>query len=115
MMERDAAIASITKSVMAMCGIKDGTEDSDRIDAFASQYYDMAAGITGYAELLDAHLPFVTTATMRAWRKRGAEANRSFSGIGVSESYVDIENDLLNAVKGMKNPFATVITEIGNA
>ena len=69
----------------------------------------MAAGITGYTVLPDALLPFVRTASIRAWRRRGAEANVSFSGIGVSEKYVDIEGELRDQLKMMKNPAAPVV------
>jgi hypothetical protein len=48
---------------------------------------------------------------VRAWRRRGAEALGSFSGIGVSESYIDIEKELKNAIRMMRNPTSPVIIE----
>lgn len=116
-MEREDAIATITSNVIAMCGASsvpeddpEGTELYARIDAFSCQYYDMAAGFSGYSELPDAHLSIVTMAVLKAWRKRGSEANETFSGIGVSEKYVDIEEELRKNLKGMRNPLSSVVT-----
>lgn len=114
-MERDEAIATIVKQVIAMCGLDVDTpseelaETFERLDAFASQYYDMAAGFSGYTVLPDALLSFVSMATLKAWRKRGSEANETFSGIGVSERYVDVEEELRKNLKGMRNPFSPVV------
>lgn len=115
-MERDEAIATIATQVISMCGLnvevptEESASDFSRIDAFTSQYYDMAVGFSGYSELPDAHLPLVSMAVLKAWRKRGSEANETFSGIGVSEKYVDIEEELRRNLKGMRNPLSIVVT-----
>lgn len=110
MKSRSEAISDILSEVIAICG---DTQDSDeaRLTAIVGHYYDMTAGFTGFSELPDALLPPVCTASVRAWRRRGAEALNTFSGIGVSESYIDIEKELKNAVRKMKNPTSPVIIE----
>lgn len=107
MQTKAQAVASIVAAVEAFCDVQ--LVDETRLNAMVSHYYDMAAGITGYTVLPDALLPFVRTASIRAWRRRGAEANVSFSGIGVSEKYVDIEGELRDQLKMMKNPAAPVV------
>lgn len=110
MKSRSEAISDIVSEVIAICG---DTQEGDetRLTAMVSHYYKMAAGFTGFSELPDALLPPVCTASVRAWRRRGAEALNTFSGIGVSESYIDIEKELKNAVRKMKNPTSPVIIE----
>lgn len=116
-MERDEAIATISRAVIAMCGLSVDTQTEEcanafeRIDAFTSQYYDMATGFSGYTELPDAHLPIVSMAVLKAYRKRGSEGNETFSGIGVSEKYVDVEEELRKNLKGMRNPLSSVVTD----
>ena len=110
MKSRSEAISDIVSEVMAICpDVQEG--DETRLTAMVSHYYKMAAGFTGFSELPDALLPPVCTASVRAWRRRGAEALGSFSGIGVSESYIDIEKELKNAIRKMKNPTSPVIIE----
>ena len=107
MQTKAQAVASIVAAVEAFCDVQ--LVDETRLSAMVSHYYDMAAGITGYTVLPDALLPFVRTASIRAWNRRGAEATSSFSGIGVSERYIDIEEDLRKQVMKMKNPLAPVV------
>lgn len=107
MQTKAQAIASIVASVEAFMDVS--LVDETRLNAMVSHYYDMVAGITGYSVLPDALLPFVRTASIRAWNRRGAEATSSFSGIGVSERYIDIEEDLRKQVMKMKNPLAPVV------
>lgn len=107
MQTKAQAIASIVASVEAFMDVL--LVDETRLNAMVSHYYDMVAGITGYSVLPDALLPFVRTASIRAWNRRGAEATSSFSGIGVSERYIDIEEDLRKQVMKMKNPLAPVV------
>ena len=107
MQTKAQAIASIVASVEAFMDVS--LVDETRLNAMVSHYYDMVAGITGYSVLPDALLPFVRTASIRAWNRRGAEATSSFSGIGVSERYIDIEEDLRKQVMKMKNPMAPVV------
>lgn len=118
MQTKAQAVSEIKASVEAICDID--LIDTRRLEALVSHYYDMTASITGYSVLPDALLPFVRTACVRAWRRRGSEANVRFSGIGVSESYIDIEDDLRKQVRKMKNPLSPVIvaeevTEASNA
>ena len=110
MKSRSEAISDIVSEVMAICPDVQ-TGDGARLTAIVGHYYKMAAGFTGFSELPDALLPPVCTASVRAWRRRGAEALSNFSGIGVSESYIDIEKELKNAVRKMKNPTSPVIIE----
>ena len=107
MKTKNEAVSDIVSEVVAICDIPSGSES--RLAAIVGHYYDMAAGYTGYSELPDALLPFVCTASVRAWRRRGAEATSAFSGIGVSERYVDIEGELLNGIRKMKNPASPVV------
>ena len=107
MQTKAQAVASIVSSVEAFMDVS--LVDETRLNAMVSHYYDMVAGITGYSVLPDALLPFVRTASIRAWNRRGAEATSSFSGIGVSERYIDIEEDLRKQVMKMKNPLAPVV------
>lgn len=110
MKSRSEAISDIVSEVISICG---DTQEGDeaRLTAIVGHYYKMAAGFTGFSELPDALLPPVCTASVRAWRRRGAEALNTFSGIGVSESYIDIEKELKNAIRKMKNPTSPVIIE----
>ena len=103
------AVTDLIQSVEAICAIDQ--IDTRRLEALVSHYYDMAASITGYDVLPDALLPFVRTACVRAWQRRGSEATLRFSGIGVSESYIDIEDDLRKQLRKMKNPLSPVIIQ----
>lgn len=107
MQTKAQAVNSIVTTVEAICGVD--MVDSSRLEAMVSHYYDMAAGITGYTVLPDALLPFVRTACVRAWRRRGAEATSRFTGIGVNEAYLDIEGDLRDQLKKMRNPLSPVV------
>ena len=98
------AVTSIVSSVEAFLDVT--LTDETRLTAMVNHYYDMVAGITGYSVLPDALLPFVRTASIRAWQRRGAEVTSRFTGIGVTEAYIDIEADLRKQVLKMKNPFA---------
>ena len=101
------AVSDIVSEVEAICDIPSGNES--RLAAMVGHYYDMAAGYSGFPELPDALLPFVCTASVRAWRRRGAEATSNFSGIGVSEGYIDIEGELRKGIRKMKNPSSPVV------
>jgi len=107
MQTKAQAVGGIVSSVEAFCGVD--LIDESRLEAMVSHYYDMAAGITGYSVLPDALLPFVRTASIRAWRRRGAEETSRFTGIGVTEAYIDIESDLRVQLKKMRNPAAPVV------
>ena len=107
MQTKAQAVASIVSSVEAFMDVS--LVDETRLNAMVSHYYDMAAGITRYPVLPDALLPFVRTASIRAWNRRGAEASSRFTGIGVSEAYIDIEEDLRKQLKKMSNPLAPVV------
>lgn len=107
MQTKAQAVTGIVSTVEAICG--EALVDSSRLEAMVNHYYDMAAGLTGYTVLPDALLPFVRTACVRAWRRRGAEANSRFTGIGVTEAYIDIENDLRDQLKKMRNPLSPVV------
>ena len=107
MQTKAQAVASIVSSVEAFLDVS--LVDETRLNAMVSHYYDMVAGITGYPALPDALLPFVRTASIRAWNRRGAESTSRFTGIGVSEAYLDIEEDLRKQVMKMKNPLAPVV------
>ena len=110
MKSRSEAISDIVSEVMTICDMQQ-IGDEARLTAMVNHYYKMAAGFTGYSELPDALLPPVCTASIRAWRRRGAESLVSFSGIGVSERYVDIEDELKKAIRMMKNPTSPVVIE----
>ena len=107
MQTKEQAVTSIVASVEAFLDVT--LTDESRLNAMVSHYYDMAAGITGYPVLPDALLPFVRTASIRAWQRRGAEVTSRFTGIGVTEAYIDIEADLRKQVMKMKNPVAPVV------
>ena len=107
MQTKAQAVTSIVASVEAFLGVT--LTDETRLTAMVNHYYDMAAGITGYPVLPDALLPFVRTASIRAWQRRGAEVTSRFTGIGVTEAYIDIEADLRKQVMKMKNPLAPVV------
>ena len=106
-MTKSEAITSIVAKAEAFSGL---TLDSEaRLSAMAEQYYDMACAFTGFSVLPDALLPFVTTATIRAWNRRGAESVSAFSGISVREDYIDIEEELKKNLRKMKNPQSPVV------
>lgn len=106
-MTKSEAITSIVAKAEAFSGL---TLDSEaRLSAMAEQYYDMACAFTGFSVLPDALLPFVTTATIRAWNRRGAESVSAFSGISVRENYIDIEEELKKNLRKMKNPQSPVV------
>lgn len=107
MQTKAQAVASIVASVEAFCEVT--LVDETRLETMVSHYYDMAAGVTGYTVLPDALLPFVRTASIRSWNRRGAESTSRFTGIGVTETYIDIEEDLRKQVMKMKNPLAPVV------
>ena len=108
MKTRQEAITAIAAEVVAICDIPDGYNES-RLNAMVGHYYDLAATYTCFSVLPDALLPSVCTACVRAWRRRGSEANVSFTGIGVSERYINIEQSLKDELKMMKNPCSPVI------
>lgn len=108
-MTRDEAISAIVTKAEAICDLSN--DNVARLSAMAGHYYDMACAFTGFSVLPDALLPFVTTATVRAWNRRGAEAVSSFAGISVHETYIDIEQELKKAVRKMKNPQAPVVMQ----
>jgi len=105
-MTKSEAITSIVAKAEAF---SDLTTDGSRLSAMAEQYYDMACAFTGFSVLPDALLPFVTTATIRAWNRRGAESVSAFTGISVRENYIDIEDELKKNLRKMKNPQAPVV------
>ena len=107
MQTKAQAVTGIVSTVEAICG--ETLVDSSRLEAMVTHYYDMAAGLPGYTVLPDALLPFVRTACVRAWRRRGAEATSRFTGIGVNEAYLDIEGDLRDQLKKMRNPLSPVV------
>lgn len=106
-MTKAQAVASIVSSVEAFMDVS--LVDESRLNAMVDHYYDFAASTAGYSVLPDALLPFVRTASIRAWQRRGAEATSRFTGIGVTEAYIDIEEDLRKQVLKMKNPLAPVV------
>lgn len=106
-MTKSEAITSIVAKAEAFSNLSPDSEA--RINAMAEQYYDMACAFTGFSVLPDALLPFVTTATIRAWNRRGAESVSAFSGISVRENYIDIEEELKKNLRKMKNPQAPVV------
>lgn len=110
MKSRSEAITAITEEVVAFYGLSESV-DIARLDAIVGHYYDLAVGYTGFSTLPDALLPFVSTACIRAWNRRGAEAVSHFTGISVTETYVDIEGELKKALSRRKNPFAPVVVE----
>lgn len=105
-MTRDEAISKIVNDVVAFCDL--ASESGSRLAAMAGHYYDMAAGFTGFSILPDSLLSFVTTAVIRAWQRRGAEAVSSFAGISVHETYIDIEQDLKKQLRKMRCPSSPV-------
>lgn len=105
-MTRDEAISKIVNEVVAFCDLTSASES--RLAAMAGHYYDMAAGFTGFSILPDSLLSFVTTAVIRAWQRRGAEAVSSFAGISVHETYIDIEQDLKKQLRKMRCPSSPV-------
>ena len=107
MQTKAQAVSSIIAKIEAFMDVS--LVDESRLNAMVDHYYDMVSGITGYAVLPDALLPFVRTASIRAWNRRGAESTSRFTGIGVSEAYLDIEEDLRKQVMKMKNPLAPVV------
>ena len=110
MKTRDEAIAAISAEVVSFMGLSESA-DVSRLNAIIGHYYDLATGYTGYDVLPDALLPFVTTACIRAWNRRGAEAVSHFTGISVSETYIDIEGDLKKTLSRRKNPLNPVVVE----
>lgn len=108
-MTKDEEISKIVSDVVAFCDL--GSDSESRLAAMAGHYYDMACAFTGFSVLPDSLLSFVTTAVIRAWQRRGAEAVSSFAGISVRENYIDIEQDLKKQLRKLRNPQSPVVIQ----
>lgn len=108
-MTKSEAITAIVAKVEAFCGLN--LDDEARIAAISEHYYDLACAFTGFSVLPEALLPFVSIACVRAWGRRGAEATSHFTGISVSETYVDIESEMKRALSRRQNPLSPVVVK----
>ena len=110
----EAAIAAIVSNTKLLIG---GDLDSDseaRLEAFATHYYGMAQGMTGYDVIPSNLLNYVQDAVLKAWRKRGAEELHTSNALGVSEGYIDIDEKLRKHLRTKQNPLSSVITAVSS-
>lgn len=91
------------KRVMIQVGAK---ADDGTITMLIDRYTSMACALTRYDTLPARVEPFVETAVVAAYRRIGNEGLKSESSIGVSESYVDIEDALRKSLRGLVNPLS---------
>ena len=110
-MTKDEAVASIVSNVKTLRKV--AVAKAPILEVFAEQYYSAACGITGYAVLPDALLPFVQNAVLQAWSKRGAEGLNSQTAAGISEQYLDVDYSLRQNLKGKRNPMAITVCDGG--